>query len=421
MNKPSFSSIREMFEYLLPNFQIDKKVFTQILIMEEKHVAKNESHLRFYGGHLLGVDRVIFSDEDRARLYNDVLPNLDETVVENLIDNSIYVGHPHIKDGTPIFNPNFEVISNPFNMTIVYLIHLAENSKHLNTEEKHVCKVRLYAYMFYRFMASSYYKRFQFLADPAIAEAAYQSLNNKYILKVVGTWKNLIYYLAEDTIKHEGTHHETIVNFDDPGRIGRLISDPQTRLREYINNIYSEYKKAYDNKIKVSSSSTMIEIEDDVQVKEIIKHHGVYADYIKQQISDPIAFYKAELVNVVMDVMPSITQSYLVQTIQWTSENYFGLHRKEIIEAVEIVMEHAIKTVTAAPELQKDIANLIITLAGMYTSSRSKDQELLRARSIVEKLAKYATKSTNPTAIASTRTGWMLYLVLRAFSMRHYS
>ena len=421
MEHLEYQSLKDVFESIVKDFKIDKSVLNQILIMEEKHVAKNEAHLRFYGGHLLGVDRVFFSDDDKLRLYKDVMPNIDEMLLDNTLKSAVYKDHPHVKDGTPIVNQNFEVISDTFNLSIAYMVHLCENTKHLSPDDKKMAKIRLYAYLFYKFMSSLYYKRFKFLADPAIAEAAYQSLNNKFILKICGNWRNVLYYLAEDTIKEEGTHHEHIVNFDDPVRIGRLLSDPQTRLREYVNNIYREYMKAYTNKQKVSTSSTMIEIEDDIQVREIIRHQGMYTDYIKQQIADPVAFYKQELVNVVLDVMKSITPSYLNLIIQWTSDNYFGLYRKDITEAIEIVMEHAIRTISANPDFQKDITSFIMALAGMYTSSRSKDAHLLKARNIVNKLAKYATKSTNPTAIASTRTGWMLYLVLRAFSMKFYS
>ena len=60
-------------------------------------------------------------------------------------------------------------------------------------------------------------------------------------------------------------------------------------------------------------------------------------------------------------------------------------------------------------------------LRGAYMSSRSTDVRLIKAREDVEQLIKLATGSRNDNAVASVRTAWMLYLVARAYTMRHYA
>ena len=68
-----------------------------------------------------------------------------------------------------------------------------------------------------------------------------------------------------------------------------------------------------------------------------------------------------------------------------------------------------------------DMSTLLTKLKGTYMSSRNTDAELKQLRNNFEKIAKLATDNKNSTVISSVRTGTMLYLVIRAISMRHYA
>ncbi|HEV7235926.1 MAG TPA: hypothetical protein VGN15_07085, partial [Ktedonobacteraceae bacterium] len=67
------------------------------------------------------------------------------------------------------------------------------------------------------------------------------------------------------------------------------------------------------------------------------------------------------------------------------------------------------------------VEDVLTALRGTYMSSRSTDARLLKAREDVEKLVQLATQSRNSNAVASVRTGWMLYIVARAYTMRHFA
>jgi hypothetical protein len=54
-------------------------------------------------------------------------------------------------------------------------------------------------------------------------------------------------------------------------------------------------------------------------------------------------------------------------------------------------------------------------------SSRSSEVKLLKIRNSAEVIVRSSTKIKDPSAIAATRTGFMLYVVLRAFTMQHYT
>jgi hypothetical protein len=68
-----------------------------------------------------------------------------------------------------------------------------------------------------------------------------------------------------------------------------------------------------------------------------------------------------------------------------------------------------------------DLAGLVSNMRGVYMSSRSTDRDLLEIRKLAEKVVAKATGLKNDNIIASVRTGLLLYLVLRAYTLHHYS
>ena len=70
---------------------------------------------------------------------------------------------------------------------------------------------------------------------------------------------------------------------------------------------------------------------------------------------------------------------------------------------------------------KSDLPGLLSKMKGVYTSSRSTDEELLNIRENVEKWVTLATKNSSPAVVAATRTGLLLYILLRTFTMQHYT
>ena len=64
---------------------------------------------------------------------------------------------------------------------------------------------------------------------------------------------------------------------------------------------------------------------------------------------------------------------------------------------------------------------MLSRLRGVYMSSRSTDPILIDLRERTEKIVEIATNNKNPSNLASTRTGVLLYIVLRTFTMKHYA
>jgi hypothetical protein len=101
---------------------------------------------------------------------------------------------------------------------------------------------------------------------------------------------------------------------------------------------------------------------------------------------------------------------------------YRGEHLIE--EIIDDTLLHTFDYISTNKNLNihpNDLAGLISKLKAVFMSSRSTDPSLLKIRANIETIVIKAIRSKNPSIIASVRTGVMLYLILRAFTMRHYS
>jgi hypothetical protein len=87
-------------------------------------------------------------------------------------------------------------------------------------------------------------------------------------------------------------------------------------------------------------------------------------------------------------------------------------------------MEHIFEYLTSNKSTLRnkgDLMGLLSKIRGIYMSSRSSDEKLMKIREVTEHVVRSSTKIKDPSSIAATRTGFMLYVVLRTFTMQHYT
>ena len=383
--------------------------------MEARFVNKREEHIAFFGGAVTGVQIVRFTDADRDLLFTDILEINDDE-----LENALYSLVDH--SGKPVIRQDWIVSSDIFNIASVYLMHGFRTSHLLDDDKKHEAQIRVCSYLIYKYLTSLLYKYFKFPADPEIAQAAYAQLSYKFILKQLGSWGATIRYMAENIVAKDSIHHTTLDKMDDDTAVLYVVTNIQGNVRDMLKNIYAEFARVHSSGIRITSSSSLIESDGEMILKESTKNPGVYAKYLKTIISDKNTFIRQELVDVICNIMHTLSPRMLMQTLVWISDNYQNTKNKSIDTAIDIVMEHALEySQTHRELLRNDLPNLIDRLRGAYMSSRSTDEKLLEARRLVDKIVKEATGTSNDTAIAAVRTGAMLYCVSRAYARQHYA
>ena len=162
-------SIKKIFEEECSHVNIDRLFLKKISMLEARFVNKKQEHIEFFGGSLTGVQVVRFTDDDRDRLFNEIL----------LVDDHVLEDRLH--DLVDIDKTRF-ISSDVFNLSCVWIMHAFDNTKLLDESDRNEGKLRICLYLQYKFLTSILFRFFKYPADREVAAATYAQLNNKYVL-----------------------------------------------------------------------------------------------------------------------------------------------------------------------------------------------------------------------------------------------
>jgi hypothetical protein len=404
------AGIRDIYAQECGHVRIDKLFFNKLCDMESGFVNKKQEHIEFFGGNTTGVQVVRFTTDDFDKLFNDLL-EVDETVLEERVHQ------------LPDINPQFLISSDIFNVTCVWLLHAISESHYLSEDLKVEAKLRVALYLNYRFLTSILFRFFKYPANPETAAATYAQLSYRYLLKAKGSWSAALKSRCEEIINPEGIHAQTISKLEDDYEVVKMLNDIQGRIKDMVKNIYSVFMKVHTQGTRIGSSSTMVESDGEMIMKDKDRSQVAYTRYVKSIISDKNSFYKQELFDVIAKVVNTAPEHAIKEMLDWISANYTFVKDGSIEKSIDLVMEHAFMYLSEHRTLLRqkhDVTDMLVKMRGTYNSARATDEALLQIKQTVETLVRMAIRSKNDSVISSVRTAFCLYVLLRAFTMRHY-
>lgn len=405
-------TIKSIFDDECKSLKIDAKFAKAIHLYQVSFVNKNREHIEFFGGHLLGVQVVRFISADRSRWFDEVLQAEEGPLTSRLSELEI------------IDYDNRIVGSDTMNLSALWLVHAIHHSKYLSDKLKHEAMIDVILALQYKFFTSLMGHYFKFVADPAVAEATYASLSGRFLIKQYKNWSELLRARAEEIIKKDGIHFKTYSKMDDDEACQYMLNDIQGRIRDIMKNIYNEFMIVHKQGSRIYSTSSVVEHDGAEILRDKTKNLSAYTNYIHGVITDRNSFVREELVNVICSVMGTMPPELFRKTLEYMSDNYRHRQSQDIEDLLNKTLIHSFAYLADNRELvnkNTDLAEFLSRLRGVYTSSRSTDPELFYLRDTAERIVGRATHNRNDSVIASIRTGVLLYVVLRSFTMKHYS
>jgi hypothetical protein len=403
-------TLKEVFDEHCAHLTFNMKLANLIYRYQVSFVSKNQEHMEFFGGNLLGVQVVRFTDRDIYDFLTGLL---------GLDMGAIKADFHRVKE----INMTFKVSSDVFNQTCMYLIHRFLTSPLMNEKQRFQAAKDCALIFNYKIICRLIRDYFKFPADPALAKATYASLSQRYLIKKLGSWQEVMNYRSEELIHPERLHKSTLIKYDHDADIVYLVNDSQGRIRDMVKNIYSEMDILYKSGQKIHTSTTS---GVDMDGEEIIQDrvHGLesYTNYLRSVISDQNSFIKQELVDIVANVMHTMQVKGFMETLKWISHHY--MTDPEIDDLLRIVLIHSYNYLldnNFVLHNHKDIAGLLTKLRGVYVNSRSGDEELLGLRVKGAALVTKAIGKTNEQSVAAIRTGLFLYFCLRSYTKHYYT
>jgi hypothetical protein len=404
-------SIKGVFESECAHLALDAQLAKRIHLYTVGFAHKNQDHIEFFGGNLTGVQVVRFTDADRDHWFTEIV-QADEGALEARLL------------ALPTVNENFNVSSDTMNLSCAWLLHALLHSKKLSDAQRHQAMLDVVLVMQYKFLTSRLYRHFKYPADRATAEATYAALTFKYAIKQYGSWAAVLNARAEEVISPTGLHRKAIELMDPDSTVIYLLNDTQGRIRDMLKNIYDVFLQVHRQGIKISSTSSLVEHDGVEILKDKSKNLLAYTRYINSIITDRNSFIREELLTVIEKQMKTMPPRLFRESLEWMSDNYRQSGASMIEELLNETLIHSFDYLAENRNLVRnstDLASLLTRLRGVYMSSRSTDPALFSLREKAEKIVKLATNNKNSSVIAAVRTGILLYLIARAYSMRYYS
>jgi hypothetical protein len=404
-------SIKGVFESECADLMLDAQLAKRIHLYTVGFAHKNQDHIEFFGGALTGVQVVRFTDADRDQWFSEIMRADEGALQARLL-------------ALPTVNETFVVSSDTMNLSCAWLLHALLHSNKLNDHQRHEAMVDVVLVMQYKFLTSRLYRHFKYPAQREVAEATYAALTYKYAIKQYGSWAGVLNARAEEVISPTGLHRKAIDLMTPDELVTYLLNDTQGRIRDMLKNIYDVFLQVHRQGIRISSTSSLVEHDGVEILKDKSKNLLAYTRYINSIITDRNSFIREELLTVIEKQMKTMPPRLFRESLEWMSDNYRQQGASQIEELLNETLIHSFDFLAENRNLVRnstDLASLLTRLRGVYMSSRSTDPILFSLREKAEKIVKDATHNKNTSVIAAVRTGILLYLIARAYSMRYYS
>lgn len=403
--------INGIFERNCSHLVFDQKLAKLVNQFQVSFVNKNEDHMLFFGGSLTGVQVVRFTTTDKDSWFSEII-QADESYLQTELAK------------IPFLDPDWHVSTDVFNYSCLWLIHKFSTSPYLDDRTKHQAMIDAALVLHYRFLTSLLFRYFKYPAERSTAEATYARLSLKFMLKKHGSWYRTLEARCEDLIEEGGLHDKTFKDFTDDLRIIYLVTDTQGRIRDMLKNIYATFKSIHDQGIRIKTTTSLVEHDGEQILKDRTKNLSNYTRYLHTVIIDKNSFIKNDLLQIIEKLMHTMNPKLFLKTLEWCSINYKHDNSRDVEHLIDETLIHSFNYLTENRTVLKDttdLPGLLGRLRGVYMSSRSTDEDLLKIRRLGEKIIRNATGIKNENTISSIRTGLLLYLVLRAFTMNYYS
>ncbi len=397
---------------------LDIYIQPQDLIAFERtliHFEIRGAHPLTLNSQMIGVHPVVFTSADRQALFQ--------------IFRTTEADVAHASRSAPFINQTFKVVSDPFNLFCIWLVHLSF-TQISDEKARHDFAVGIIKYLHYKFFTSLVNHDLRHGADESVMLAAVNSLNRKFDLIVYGTWKKMIEARSEDVVSIQSIHHDALVTATDDKAVLYVISDTQTRIRDKINNICDVYYDFHKRGVKIASSAaTTTDLDGekilvqkaqtfDAMVTDLVTsvvNVNTFIDmHVITQVSAEFSSTSRDLLKVTL-IRMSETASRQVMTGHFDDEikekgQLIHVGIKALISAVVLVsFRYCVNNKIPL----KNKAAVWIKLRDMYSSSRVNDADVIAIKTSVGMFIDSIGETSREATKSSLRLAVIMYLIYR--------
>lgn len=393
--------IKGFFDKHYRHVTINKKLAYDLHKFRVGYSIRNHE---FFSGVVLGTVPLYFKDTDVNEVFRNMLDVMPITVTKDF--------------GSCKNIPPFKITGDLFNLTLFWLIHKFLSSS-LPAKIKTSGAMECLLIFNYRTISALTSNGFRYLADPQAAQAAYEKLSNRFILKQTKSWEGYMQYRAEATINDKSVHWDNLITMANDKKFLYAISDNQGRIADTFKQIYRVYVSVLEENKQLMSTSTVEEAFGEKNIAGIYDNDAARVLAVVNASGNIDNFYRDDIAGILTQLYPVLTKENLREFIRNYSKNTMGPMSKRVnkftTDSLVWVYDY-LSQADLAPSEKKQITIVLSYVRNAISSSRSTNESLAQIRVDGYVLINKLVKTDKQTAL-TYRTAMILYLFL--YSVAH--
>lgn len=399
-------NIGAVFKLHFPDLKIDRAFLKKVKRFVLHWATKNDDHIDFLGSKLFGNKRVVFSSLDEEKLVKDVF-NVDmEELKQDL-------------HSLPSVDPKRKVSSNPYYLTVMYLIHRCHkeirNKKELEKAVKLIYKI--YAYKVITSLLSARFKKN--LVSDGVAQTVYDKLQNGVLIKMYDSWEDLFDFRATALLK-DGVFYDRIVRFE---TIGVLVTTAglQTAIRSMVNLLMSTTVDVIESKDFLQERTMMVLNDGEVEFGNLLDRKDKYILNMKKNLNNPTDFIKEDIVKVIYELFPNLNEAVFRKILEYVSENSLkdNYVKNDLVDDI-ITSSFSYLSTQSIFDYKRDIVAVIKNLKNYWSSSSVRDSDIIKVKKEITKMIKKVYDRNTSWVISTLVLAVVMYIIIRSILMRGY-
>lgn len=385
------------------------------------HFVLRKTHPLTFDGPYLGVDPVAFTTSDYHTLFD--IFNVHEKDVEKAIRQ------------IPSIDRNFNVISDPFNLLSMWLVHLAP----IYIKDKRICHnfmMSVLRYFHYKIFCSVVNNSFKHGTNKGVVEATIATLTKKSDIIKYESWRLLIDSHCEKILDPKDRFWKTLVDGSPDDMFLRVISESQTALRSKIVTFARAYYEVHTSGETVGFKSSVSENDEGekilAQTASVIE--SATASIISE-VLNPNMFVNdiavADIADLFSTISPRMLKTALLKinetAVLQTASNKFDetkmINKELVYIGIRSLMLEIIRSMTRTCRLKLvnmgNKAQVFETMRDTITSSRINDPDIKIIKRSLNELIDSFNITSNPASAATLRIAVYLYIIYRVLNRLH--
>lgn len=392
----AYKDYHECFETIAPWIKFDENLYNLLKSFRIAWAQKSDDYIEFLGNNLTGVYPIRFSQQDEDLLYELYGLNQKE------FQNDIY----KVKG----VDKNMRTISNSTYVLLIFTAHMFTVSKSLSQKVKDDAVRECYYIFIYKVISSKTAHFFKYPIDISEAKAINERMTNKFLIKRFNTWQEMFEYKASDILP-KGIHYKRMQDFD-VDDCSRVISDLYTKIYDIFKNNYAIFMEIKETNKKIISTSLITSGEDKDSIRSITDRSDIYANYVKNIVSNQTDFINTELVEVIASTLKNVYQEDITNMLQEiTKLNHSELDPyidKIFVASIEYLIRKRLNK-----DFIKNLYNIIITLSAYWKSSNFKEKDCKEVKKFFFDFVKKNSKRKIKTVMINSAIGTIVYIAVR--------